>query len=88
MTNERIGQIADALFKANEKLGVHATFIARKDGCSITVDTPDVILHEFHTGEAISKGFPGAVCVSYDENLEQGLNFLQTIAGGKYVLRS
>lgn len=87
MTNERMGQIADALFKA-EKLGVHANFIARKDACYLTVDTPDVVMHEFSTGEAISKGFPGAVCVSYDEGLEQGLNFLQTIAGGKYVLRS
>lgn len=88
MTNERMGQIADALFKANKVHGVNAAFTANKNFCALTVDTPDLIMHEFHTGEAISKGFPGAVCVSYDENLEQGLNFLQTIAGGKYVLRS
>lgn len=85
MTTERIDRIASAVFRANETKGVNALLVVNKRDCSILVDTPDQVTHEFHTSDAISKGMPGVVCVNNDTDLKQGEMFLLMISEGKHV---
>ncbi len=84
MTIERLDRVASAVFQANETKGVSAMLVVNKYDCSILVDTPDRVTHEFHTSEAISR-FPGVVCVDNDSDLQQAETFLRTISEDLHV---